>query len=88
MNEEYIMVGRVCMSRAGRDKGRPFVVVGRLDEKHVLLADGDLRLLQKPKKKKLMHLAVVNDRLDADEYASNAAIRKALVKRGYTGCKG
>ena len=49
-------VGRVVLSRQGHDKGRWFVVVGILDEKHVLIADGQTRKLEKPKKKQCKHL--------------------------------
>jgi ribosomal protein L14E/L6E/L27E len=50
--------GSVAVSLAGRDKGRRFIVVGVLDEDHVLIADGRLRKIEKPKKKKLKHLKV------------------------------
>ena len=49
-------VGRVVRSRAGRDSGRLFLVVNILDDEHLLLGDGDLRKVEKPKKKKLRHL--------------------------------
>jgi len=52
-----LSVGRVVRSKAGRDAGRLFLVVGVSDEEHLLLADGDLRKVEKPKKKKLRHLA-------------------------------
>lgn len=48
--------GRIVRSKAGRDAGRLFLVVGVIDREHLLLADGDLRKLEKPKKKKLRHL--------------------------------
>ena len=88
MNEEYIMVGRVCVSRAGRDKGKYLVIVGHADEKHVFLADGALRMIERPKRKKLMHVTVLADSLNQEERASNAAIKKALAAKGYAGCKG
>ena len=49
-------VGRVVLSKQGHDKGRWFVVAGILDEKHVLIADGQTRKLEKPKKKQCKHL--------------------------------
>ena len=49
-------IGTVCVSRAGHDKGRAFLIVGVYDENHVLLSDGETRKLPKPKKKKLSHL--------------------------------
>jgi len=56
MTRMPITVGRVVRSTAGRDKGRLFLVVGVFDGEHLLIADGDLRKLEKPKKKKLRHL--------------------------------
>lgn len=50
-----VMVGDLVVSRAGRDKGRPFVVLSA-EEGFVYLVDGDLRRLAKPKKKKRMHV--------------------------------
>ena len=50
-----VTVGDLVVSRAGRDKGRPFVVL-RAEEGFVSLVDGDLRKLDRPKKKKRMHV--------------------------------
>ena len=50
-----ILVGDLVVSRAGRDKGRPFVVL-RCEDGFVFLADGDLRRVDSPKKKKRMHV--------------------------------
>lgn len=51
--------GTIVLSKAGRDSGRLFIVVGRLDEKYVLIADGRLRRVDAPKKKKLKHLKMI-----------------------------
>lgn len=53
-------LGRLVLSKAGHDKGNFLVIVGVDDEEHVLLADGRLRTIEKPKRKKLRHLAVMN----------------------------
>ncbi len=50
-----VRVGDLVVSRAGRDKGRPFVVLSA-EEGFVYLVDGDLRKLDRPKKKKRMHV--------------------------------
>jgi large subunit ribosomal protein L14e len=49
-------LGRMVFSKQGHDKGKAFVVVGLVDERYVLIADGDSRKLQKPKKKQTKHL--------------------------------
>jgi large subunit ribosomal protein L14e len=50
-------LGQLVFSRAGRDHGRPMVVVGVVDARHVLVADGDLRKTTRPKRKNIRHLA-------------------------------
>ncbi len=76
--------GQVVFSKSGRDKSLPFIVVD-CDEDYVYLADGRLRLLDKPKKKKKMHVQICNDiieeiktRLENGLYLNDADIRKAL----------
>jgi ribosomal protein L14E/L6E/L27E len=59
-----IALGRIVYSKAGRDKGRFFIIVGIVDEEYVLIADGDLRKISEPKKKKLKHLVVQNKRAE------------------------
>ena len=49
-------IGRVAISKQGHDKGRWFAVVSVLDEKYVMIADGQTRPLEKPKKKQTKHL--------------------------------
>lgn len=78
-------VGRVAESTAGRDKGRIFVITAVIDEQYVYIADGDLRTLSRPKKKKLRHLRlspdVLNplaDKLKGGMKVFDAEIRSAL----------
>lgn len=80
-----LQLGQVVRSKAGRDKGRVFVVVGRVDEQHVLIADGDLRKIEKPKKKKYKHLQrysevlnEVKEKLKRGESLTNEEIRRLL----------
>ena len=49
-------VGCLAYSMCGRDRKRLFCVVGVCDEDFVLLANGDLRKLDRPKRKRLKHL--------------------------------
>lgn len=80
-----IAVGQVVKSRAGRDKGKVFLVLEILDSQNVLIVDGDLRKLDNPKQKKLKHLIVYNTvlpelqyKLDNKVKINNAYIRKLL----------
>jgi ribosomal protein L14E/L6E/L27E len=83
---EHAIIGVVATSRAGRDKGRRFAVIGVADESSVYIADGDTRKLTKPKRKKLKHLSLSNARIALDEAlekgdkaAADAMLRKALA---------
>lgn len=48
--------GQLVISKSGRDKGRMFLVQAVIDEQFVHLVDGKLRRLDKPKRKKIIHL--------------------------------
>ena len=79
-------VGQIVISRAGRDAGRKFVVVRVIDDLYVEICDGDLRKVEKPKKKKIKHLNIPDDmaeglaeKLKSGDRITNAEIRKALV---------
>ena len=48
--------GRVVISTQGHDAGRWYAIIDVLDERLVLLVDGDARKLAKPKKKQVKHL--------------------------------
>jgi ribosomal protein L14E/L6E/L27E len=77
--------GSVVVSTAGRDSGKTFMVVKTLDDNYVYIADGTLRRLEKPKKKKVKHLAVtshtldgIGDKLREGKKVFDAEIRSAL----------
>lgn len=83
-----IALGEVVISKAGRDAGRKFVVIGIVDEFNVALADGDLRRIEKPKKKKVKHLGLtgeiieyLSEKLKNQQKLTNSEIRKALAGR-------
>ena len=87
MTEEII--GRVVLSRAGRDKGRAFIVTGVADDGRIYVADGGLRPLEKPKKKNLRHVAFRPERVElaeitgtGDRGADNSRLRKSLERLG------
>ena len=82
------ILGRLAFSLAGRDHGRYFIAVGVCDNEHILIADGDLRMIEKPKKKKLRHVKftrtvfpVIKAKLIAGKPILNAELRKAISDR-------
>lgn len=78
-------LGELVYSKAGRDAGRKFIVVKIIDENYVLISDGDLRKIEKPKKKKVKHIescGVVDyslkEKLENNLRVSNSCIRKQV----------
>ena len=79
-------IADLVISLSGRDKNRVFMVTEVLDSDYVLIADGMLRKLEKPKKKKIKHLEksqfVLNERLlqkiSEGKKITNAELRKAI----------
>jgi ribosomal protein L14E/L6E/L27E len=80
-----LSIGQIVISTAGRDKGYKFVVLCIIDDKYVYISDGDIRKLEKPKKKKLKHLKKldyvaenIKGKLESCDKPSNNEIRKLL----------
>ena len=78
------IIGSIVTSKAGRDKGRTFVVTATEGEEF----DGETRRGSRPKKKKLKHLSFEEGRLEVaklpeDAMLADAAIRKSLSSLGY-----
>lgn len=74
-------IGQIVFSKAGRDKKRAFVVVS-CEGDYLFLADGSLRPLNKPKKKKIMHVQktnLISEEL-SDKLASGSASDSDIVR--------
>lgn len=83
--DEHNLLGKVVHSKSGRDKGKYFIIISIIDAEYVYISDGDLRKIEKPKKKKLKHLGFTNLMADeireailSDGRISNSKIRKFL----------
>ena len=84
MKNEPLETGGIVRSRAGRDRGRAFVILEILDEEYVLLVDGKLRTLARPKKKKRRHLLKASEtRMELTGHLLDADIRKFLIAQGF-----
>lgn len=80
-----LRVGQIVKSKAGRDKGRIFIITEIVDDIYVKICDGELRKVSKPKLKKIKHLIVYNrvfeeieTRVSKNEKLNNAYIRRLL----------
>lgn len=80
-----IGVGQVVFSKMGRDKGSYYMVVKTLDKNYAAIADGLTRKIEKPKKKKLMHLkptgtvlSTLKEKLETGKIVHNKELNSAL----------
>ena len=86
MKREWkLETGRIVRSKAGRDEGRYFVVIALEGAEFALVADGRLRGVERPKRKRVKHLFVteetisgLQERLLAGGRVENHEIRKWL----------
>jgi ribosomal protein L14E/L6E/L27E len=80
-------VGHIVKILRGRDFGKFAIIIGLVDQRFALIADGDKRKFDHPKKKNLLHLelqneisdVVVNSLLETGR-VTNGKLRYALAK--------
>lgn len=79
-----VIAGMIVRSIAGRDKGDLFIVLST-EGGYAYLANGELRKVDRPKKKKLKHLQpshyvseFIQNKLKAVGKVTNSEVRKAL----------
>ena len=59
-----IAKGSVVIAKAGRDKGKEFVVIDVPDSRTALICDGKSRPLERPKRKNVIHLQATGTTVD------------------------
>ena len=80
-------IGTLVISTSGRDEGRIMMIVEKVDENYVKVADGMMRRKENPKLKKLKHLKPIVDENDVcvkyfPERLTNRTIRDIIGKYG------
>lgn len=87
MPANEIRVGQLVFSRAGRDRGRPFLIWQLPGGDRVYLVDGNVRRVSKPKVKNIRHVQAVNridttigERLRNGEIVTDAEVRWAIAR--------
>lgn len=70
--------GMLVRSLAGHDKGMLYIII---EEKNgmLMLADGKTRTMQRPKAKKVMHVQLIKEKLEAEEF-TDISIRSFIKK--------
>lgn len=81
------VVGQLIQVKRGKEAGNYAMVIALVDEKFVLLADGDKRKFDKPKKKNVQHITPVAyistevvESLQVSGRVTNAKLRFAISK--------
>ena len=75
------LLGQLVVSLAGRDKGCICAVVGMSDDEgFVLIADGKVRKVEKPKKKKLKHLKPIDWLPDCEAKLSQDKLTNRFIR--------
>ncbi len=82
-----VFAGDIVFSKAGRDKESPFVVLAVTDAQYAMLADGRVRRVDKPKKKKIKHLlksghvaSKIQEKLNSDMRVTNLDLKRVLAE--------
>lgn len=79
-NTFSLLKGQVVRSKKGRDEGKVYIIFDIIDDDLLLLVDGKLRKLDRPKKKKVKHLYIYKDVIDTNvREFSDTYIRKKLL---------
>lgn len=75
-----VTAGSIVFSKAGRDKGNIFLVL-EVENGFSYIADGDKRKVEKPKKKKLIHLQKTNYVFEnVSKDIENCQVRKFIAQ--------
>jgi ribosomal protein L14E/L6E/L27E len=84
-------VGQIVKILRGRDKGNYAIVIGLDTQRYALIADGDNRKFDHPKKKNVLHLGlqdeislIVVDSLKETGRVTNGKLRHVLAKYAET----
>ena len=75
-------IGEFAKSKAGHDKEEIFIIINK-EEEYVYLVDGKSRIFDKPKKKKIKHIQVINQ-IDEElqrKLETNLILRDEDIKR-------
>ena len=90
------MIGRLAFSKAGHDKGTVYIIVDE-DAEYVYASDGNLKPLERPKKKNKRHIQPIlkgcdedlRERLKAKQNIRNEEIKrviKVFIMQGGSRC--
>lgn len=71
------MIGDLAKSKAGHDKERVYVIINE-DNEYVYLADGAIRTLDNPKRKKKKHIQIIHNKINKTQMTRNEEIKRTI----------
>ena len=73
------MIGMLATSKAGHDRGVTYVIIGE-DGEYVYLSDGQIRTVDKPKKKNKKHIQIIKkvQMIRPDDGFTNLEIKRTI----------
>lgn len=87
MSLEGPKIGQYVKVLRGRDRGKYAIIIRKVDDRFVMIADGDKRKFDQPKKKNLLHLQLMNahspevvESIKETSRVSNGKLRYAIQK--------
>ncbi len=78
---EDLKPGQLVRSRAGRDKGKRYLVIKVISPREVLLSNGRSRSLGRPKKKNVIHLQPYSRRAEIEDLIRTQKLTDSQVIR-------
>lgn len=86
-SDTYPQHGQIVLIKSGSDAGQYAIIIRLLDERYVMLADGGRKKFDRPKKKNVQHLQLLNyispevqTSLQETGCVTNGKLRFALAK--------
>jgi hypothetical protein len=84
--DDNAVIGQLAVSKSGRDRGEPYLVLEIIDEAFVYLVNGDKRRIENPKRKNIKHLRfypAVAEHLaqqwEAGQQVGNVEVRRVIA---------
>lgn len=77
---ERVQAGMAAISMAGHDRGHLYLIL-KMDGDYAYLVDGSLRTIDRPKKKKLMHMQVIKSVPESFRDSINREYKNEEIKR-------
>jgi large subunit ribosomal protein L14e len=86
-SDTNLQLGQIVLIKSGSDAGQYAIIIRLLDERYVMLADGGRKIFDRPKKKNVQHLQLLNyispevqTSLQETGRVTNGKLRFALAK--------